>query len=61
MSCESERNVPFPELTFSFVSGCQGAILLMLTGLSFYFKKQNAKADRGELSIEGDAKFRYTI
>lgn len=53
--------MPFPELTFSFVSGCQGAILLMLTGLSFYFKKQNAKADRGELSIEGDAKFRYTI
>jgi len=41
--------------------GVQWATCLILVGLSFYFKRQNAKADRGEVVIEGNPSFRYTI
>ncbi|BGP01810.1 Major facilitator superfamily domain-containing protein [Rhodotorula toruloides] len=41
--------------------GCQWATCIILVGLSFYFKRQNAKADRGEHVIEGNPSFRYTI
>ncbi|GAA5872766.1 hypothetical protein JCM8547_006336 [Rhodosporidiobolus lusitaniae] len=41
--------------------GCQFTIILVLCGLAFFFSRQNKKADRGELVIEGNPNFRYTI
>ncbi|KDE08198.1 hypothetical protein MVLG_01677 [Microbotryum lychnidis-dioicae p1A1 Lamole] len=41
--------------------GCQGAILLMLAGLSFAFSRANASADLNGTEIEGSTTFRYTI
>ncbi|ORY76877.1 major facilitator superfamily domain-containing protein [Leucosporidium creatinivorum] len=40
--------------------GCQGAIILMVGGLSLYFSRKNKKAEQGE-SIEGNPNFRYTL
>ncbi|KAK4046707.1 hypothetical protein OIV83_005910 [Microbotryomycetes sp. JL201] len=40
--------------------GCQGAIILMCIGMSFYFRAKNKKADQG-VAIENMPKFRYTI
>ncbi|KAM0754529.1 MFS general substrate transporter [Meredithblackwellia eburnea MCA 4105] len=39
----------------------QGLLLILLAFLAMDFRRKNAKADRGELQIEGIAKFRYTI
>ncbi|GAA5903117.1 hypothetical protein JCM8208_000455 [Rhodotorula glutinis] len=41
--------------------GCQFAIILIVTGLSFYFRGQNRKANAGTYVIEGNPKFRYTL
>ncbi|GAA5940725.1 hypothetical protein JCM3775_004880 [Rhodotorula graminis] len=41
--------------------GCQFAIITIVTGLSFYFRAQNRKADAGTYVIEGNPKFRYTL
>jgi MFS family permease len=43
-------------------AGLQFFILLILSFTTFYFSRQNRKADRGELSeIEGQPDFRYTL
>lgn len=46
------------------VSGCLAcnvliAVIVLING--WYFKRENAKADRGEKVLEGDPNFRYTI
>lgn len=40
--------------------GCQGAIMLIVAGLSLYFSRKNKKAEQGE-AIEGNPNFRYTL
>ncbi|GAA5903135.1 hypothetical protein JCM8208_000461 [Rhodotorula glutinis] len=57
------RQVDYPKYIPGLMAtvGCQGAIILIVTGLSFYFRAQNRKADAGTYVIEGNPKFRYTL
>ncbi|GAA5874493.1 hypothetical protein JCM1840_000795 [Sporobolomyces johnsonii] len=41
--------------------GCQWGILAILTGMSFFFKRRNAQADRGEAVLEKSEDFRYML
>ncbi|BGP18213.1 hypothetical protein JCM10213_007841 [Rhodosporidiobolus nylandii] len=41
--------------------GCQFYILANCAVLSWYFRSRNKKADRGEVVIEGNPAFRYTL
>lgn len=56
------RQVDFPGYLpgLGATIGCQGAIVLMVLGLSLYFKRANKKADQG-VAIDDMPKFRYTI
>jgi len=40
---------------------CQGLIIIVVTCLTAYFRRCNRKADKGEMIIEGQKGFRYTI
>jgi len=40
---------------------CWFMIVIIVAINTVVFKKQNRQADRGEIVLEGDAKFRYTI
>ncbi|CEQ40107.1 SPOSA6832_01691, partial [Sporobolomyces salmonicolor] len=41
--------------------GCQWAILAILTAMSFFFKRRNAQADRGNAVLEEREDFRYML
>lgn len=40
---------------------CNGLIVIIVFINTFIFRRQNKKADRGEVVLEGDPNFRYTI
>ncbi|GAA6053960.1 hypothetical protein JCM3770_004642 [Rhodotorula araucariae] len=41
--------------------GCQFAIIAIISALSLYFYHQNKRAEAGEIVLEGNPKFRYTL
>lgn len=46
------------------VYGCMACnvLIAIIVGINcWYFRRQNKRADRGEIVLEGDPKFRYTI
>lgn len=62
----------FPRPRLSHVSGfgiltltdsirCNILIIILVLGLSLWFRICNKQADRGKRVIEGDVAFRYTI
>merc|ERR1712169_143100 len=57
------RQVDYPKYIPGLMAtvGCQIAIILIVGGLSFYFRAQNRRAEAGTNVIEGNPKFRYTL
>merc|ERR1712070_777672 len=57
------RQVDYPKYLPGLMAtvGCQIAIILIVGGLSFYFRAQNRRAEAGTNVIEGNPKFRYTL
>ncbi|SGY32853.1 BQ5605_C002g01416 [Microbotryum silenes-dioicae] len=45
----------------SAAMGCQGAILMLLVGMTIAFGRANAAADRDGTEVEGSSTFRYTL
>lgn len=55
-----EREVPTYRTGIWAVVGAQLYLIASSVGMVFYYWRQNRKADRGEIVIEGLQGFRYT-
>ena len=49
------------DLGIAFCIGANCLICLIVVVNTVIFKRQNARADKGEVVLEGDVRFRYTI
>lgn len=57
---QKEAKKGYPTGVF-FTMACQATTALLATGLHFYYKIQNRRADRGLIVIENFEGFRYQL
>lgn len=55
-----EKEIPYYRTGIWAVTGAQLYLIVSTVLMVLYYWRQNKKADRGELVIEGLAGFRYT-
>lgn len=55
------QDSPHYTLGIAFCIACNILIMLIVVVNTIVFRRQNRRADNGEVVLEGDANFRYTI
>jgi len=55
-----QREAPSYRTGLWAVTGAQLYLIASTVGMVLYYRRQNRRADRGEVVLEGMAEFRYT-